>query len=164
MQEDYSFEGQRPDEEVRDVINSHPYIVYPPGLRSVLGISAAVALFLFVPIVWYLSLVLILISIIYFFNAFYSYRETIAIITNQRIFAVNQRGFFKRQVAETDLNKIVDVTSETQGFTKTLLKYGDLIVRTAGAHEQGNIVLKNIPHPYNVQQLIANIGRYKDVN
>jgi len=164
MQEDYSFEGQRPGEEVREVVHSHPYVIYAPGLHSVLGLSVAAGVFLFFPVVWYVALALVLISILYFMNAFYSYKETTSIITSERIFSVQQSGFFKRQIAETDLNKIVDVTSETHGFAKTMLKYGDLIVRTAGAREGGDIILKDIPHPYNVQQKIANIGRYKDVN
>jgi hypothetical protein len=36
-----------------------------------------------------------------------------------------------------------------------MLKYGDLIIRTAGAREGGDIVVENISNPYLVQQKIA---------
>lgn len=159
---EYTFNGQRPGEIVKEVIPSHPYVIYPAGSRTVLMLFIATAVVLFLPALWYISIPIYLFCVIYFSSAFYSFKETVFIITNHRIFSVAQEGFFKKKISEVDLNKIIDITSETHGFAKTMLKFGDLIVRTAGAKEGGDIVLKNISNPYDVQQRITNFSRYQD--
>jgi hypothetical protein len=37
------------------------------------------------------------------------------------------------------------------------LKYGDLVIRTAGTSQGGEITVKNIPNPYDIQQVIARV-------
>jgi len=157
MNSDYTFNGQREGEEVIDVVPIHPYKLYSPGFRIVLLIALAVAIILFLPKLYIISIVLLIFATIYFLNAFYSYRETTFLITNQRLFSIEQQGFFKRKIAEVGLNNIIDLASETRGFARVMLKYGDLIIRTAGAKEGGDIVLKDIPEPYHYQQKIAKI-------
>lgn len=140
-----------------EVVPSHPYVLYSPGFKTILVLSLATAIFLFFPIVWWIGLILVIIILIYFFNAFYSYRETLLILTNMRVFSIDQNGFFKRRITEAILSNIVDMSSNTQGLTKTMLKYGDLIIRTAGAREGGDIVVESIANPYAVQQKIASV-------
>lgn len=157
MDEEYTFSGQKPGEKVAEVIPSHPYTLYSPGFKTILVLAGAIGLFLFLPKIWLVSLVLVLLILLYFFNAFYSYKETLLIITNMRVFSIDQKGFFKRRITEAELGNIVDMSSNMQGMTKTMLKYGDLIIRTAGAREGGDIVVENISNPYSVQQKIASV-------
>ena len=157
MEKEFSFNGQRPGEKVLEIINSHPYILYLPALKVVVLLSIALAAVLFFP-AWYLaSLIIFIFSAIYLFKSIYSFKETMLIITDQRLFAVEQKGFFGRKITEADLYKILDITSETEGFTKAMLKFGNLIVRTAGAREGGDLVIRNIPEPYSVEQRLANL-------
>jgi hypothetical protein len=155
MNEEYTFSGQKEGEKVLEVLPSHPYTLYSPGFRVILVLSVATAIFLFFPKFWLIAVVLTLMILLYFFNAFYSYKETLLILTNMRVFSINQSGFFKRRITEAELGNIIDMSSNMQGMTKTMLKYGDLIIRTAGAREGGDIVVENISNPYLVQQKIA---------
>lgn len=98
-----------------------------------------------------------MISFAIFFRAFYDYNQSMFVITNQRIINVGQKGFWKRKITETDLDKIQDVASETSGIWRTMFKYGNLIIRTAGASSGTEIVVENIANPYEVQQEIAKI-------
>ncbi len=157
MEEEYTFSGQKQGEKVMEVIPTHPYTLYSPGFRTILVLSVAIGIFLFLPKMWLVGSILSLLILLYFFNAFYSYKETLLIVTNMRVFSIDQKGFFKRRITEAELVNIVDMSSNMQGMTKTMLKYGDLIIRTAGAREGGDIVVENISNPYSVQQKIASV-------
>lgn len=140
-----------------EMVPSHPYVLYSPGFRTILMLILAVGIFLFWPVVWVVGAVLAGIMLIYFFNAFYSYRETVFLITSLRIFYIYQKGFFKRNITEVELSKIMDMASNTEGLSKTMLKYGDLTIRTASGKDGGAIIVKNIANPFSVQQKIASI-------
>ncbi|MCX6808468.1 MAG: hypothetical protein NTW50_02265 [Candidatus Berkelbacteria bacterium] len=160
-QNEYTFNGQRPGEKVVLVLNRHPYTIYRPGFASVLLLIVALAVVLFFPKFFIISIVLFLLIFLYFYNAFYGYKESVFIITNERLFSVNQAGFFKRSISETNLDNVIDIRSETKGFFKTVLHYGSLIVRTAGANEEGDIIIEDIPDPYFAQQKIAQVRAKK---
>jgi hypothetical protein len=160
MNEEYQFHGQKEGEKVVEVVHNHPYILYPVGFRTVLLFCLALLIILFFPAFWYVAVPIVLFGFTIFFNAFYCYKESIFIVTNLRVFLIEQRGFFSRKISEVDLSKIIDMASETKGMTKTMLKYGDLVIRTAGANEGGDIVLKNISNPYEVQQRIAALEKF----
>lgn len=67
------------------------------------------------------------------------------IVTNKRVIAIEQKGFFSRSVSEFELSKIQDITVMVHGIIPTLLRYGDLTIRTASEHE--NFVFKQVPRP-----------------
>ncbi len=161
MKQEHSFNGQRPGEKVLEVIMSHPYVLYPPALRSAVVIALAIGSMMFLPSWNIVAMIIITVAVIYLFRAIYCYKETILIITDERLFIVQQRGFFRRKITEIDLYKILDMTSETKGFARTLLKYGDLVVRTAGSRDEGGLIIPNIPDPYSVEQRIANLEGMK---
>jgi uncharacterized membrane protein YdbT with pleckstrin-like domain len=75
------------------------------------------------------------------------------IVTNHRIIDVEQHGLFSRSVSECRLERVQDVTVEVHGMLPTLLKFGDVRIQTAG--ETPQFVLKNVPDPYRVKDLIA---------
>lgn len=161
MEVEYTFNGQREGEEVKAVINNHSYVLYPPGFKAVILLVLAAAVVIFWPS-WYLvSVVIFLFTAVYLFRAIYAFKESIFIITDQRVFYVDQRGFFNRKIFEADLDKILDISSDTGGLARSMLKYGDIIIRTSGAREGGDIVIKNIPDPYNVQKIVTNQANYR---
>jgi len=71
------------------------------------------------------------------------------VVTDKRVIAVEQKGFFSRTVSEFELSKIQDITVSVHGIIPTLLRYGDLTVRTASEHE--NFTFKQVPHPGTVK-------------
>ena len=165
--DEFTFSGQRPEEKIVDVVNSHPYVIYPVGFRVVFILALVAAVFILFPhvVLWaYISAAIVgALALVYFWSAYYGFRESVLIITDERVFYISQKGFFKRKIFETDLANILDVSSETKGFFKTVLKYGNLIVRTAGAKEEGDIIVEDIPDPYYAQQSIASV-RPKTMN
>ncbi|HLC44034.1 MAG TPA: PH domain-containing protein [Patescibacteria group bacterium] len=161
MKTEQTFNGQRPEEKVLEVVMKHPYILYPPALRVAVVVALAIGLMMYLPSWNMVAIIIIVVALIYLFRAIYCFKETILIITDQRLFIVQQKSFFRRKITEIDLYKILDMTSETKGFARTLLKYGDLIVRTAGSRDDGGLVIDNIPDPYSVEQRIANLEGMK---
>lgn len=159
MSKEFSFHGQRAGEKVTSVIKNHPIILFLPGLKTILVLLLGISAMLF----WSSSysglflLICTVISFAIFFRAFYDYNQSMLVITNQRVINVGQNGFWKRKITETDFEKIQDVASETSGIWRTMFKYGNLIIRTAGASQGTEIVVENIANPYEVQQEIAKI-------
>lgn len=74
------------------------------------------------------------------------------VITNKRIVDVEQRGFFKRDIASFRLERLQDVNTVVKGIIATFLNFGDIHVQTAGSERE--FVLKNAPNPRNVKQII----------
>lgn len=159
MSKEFSFNGQRHGERVALVVKNHPIILFWPGLKTIIILILGISVMLF----WssgysgMLLLICALVAFAIFFRAFYDYSQSVFVLTNQRIINVRQRGFWRRKITETDLEKIQDVASETSGIWRTMFKFGDLIIRTAGVSQGSEIMVKNIANPYEVQQEIAKI-------
>lgn len=100
---------------------------------------------------------LIVLGALFFINLFWialfvvltDFYLDIWIVTDKRVIAVEQKGFFSRTVSEFELSKIQDITVTVHGIIPTLLRYGDLTVRTASEHE--NFVFKQVPRPNDVK-------------
>lgn len=107
------------------------------------------ALFLFVTGIYLMLFWLII------FAVTVNYYLDIWIITNQRIIAVEQNGFFNRIITEVRYDRIQDITSEVSGLFATYFKYGDVLIQTAGERER--MVLKSIPDPIETRRIIAEI-------
>jgi uncharacterized membrane protein YdbT with pleckstrin-like domain len=160
-EEELSFNGQRKGEKIEEVIKNHPFVLLWPGIKMIFFFLLGTATMIYFPS-QYAGMVLVicvLIGLGIFMRRFYDYSQSVFLITNQRLINVFQDGFLKRKITETDLNKVQDASSSTSGLFKTMLKFGDLTLRTAGASKGEEIIVKNIPHPYEVQQRIANIKK-----
>lgn len=79
------------------------------------------------------------------------------IITDQRIIDIDQRNVFSREVSETYLLNIQDITYKTEGILATLFNYGTLIVQTAGATSR--IEMNFVFDPKGIQELIINLQK-----
>lgn len=159
MEKSFSFSGQRQSEKVIEVIKNHPFILLFPGLKSVLFLVAGIAVYLFWPSQYsgMILFVAILVALGIFFRTYFDYSQSVFVITNQRIISVDQDGFWKRKITETEIDKIQDASSETSGVLRTMFKFGDLVIRTAGVSQGSEIRVKNIANPYQIQQRIVSI-------
>lgn len=158
----FTFNGQRPGEKVVDIANSHPYVLYPPGLRTMILLVLATTVIVFWPKLYIIPLVILIIALFYLLSAIFGYKESILLITNQRIIAIEQKGFFNRKVVESDLYKILNISSEAGGMIRTMLKFGDIKISVSGASEGGDIIIKNISNPYYYQQEITRLMSEQD--
>lgn len=155
---EFTFDGQRANESVEEVVRNHPYILLVPGLKCVIMLAIPVAVLIFYGAGLTFSILAfaaLLVSFSIFGKAWYEYSASVLILTNQRVMYLDQVGFFKRKIIETNLDKIQDVASDTSGVVRTSFDFGDVVIRTAGASAGSEIIIKNVAHPYQVQQAIT---------
>jgi len=143
---------------VEEVIKNHWYVLLWPTVKSVIAFIIPVVAFIYLGANLYFSIitaVCVIFALATFSTAYYLFSSSVFLITSERIIYLYQKTVLKRKVIETNLEKIQDVTSDTEGLMKNALDFGDLIIRTAGAGQGGEIVVKNIPSPYTIQQEIT---------
>ncbi len=107
-------------------------------------------LFLFFAVAW------LQIFWLAFFVVWTNYYLDILVITNKRVIDIEQITLFNRDVAQLKLENIQDVRVQVEGFWSSILNFGDLYVQTAG--ESREFVIKSIPKPLVVQELILKQG------
>ncbi len=74
------------------------------------------------------------------------------ILTNMRIVAIKQRGYFNREVSSLFLSRVQDATTDVTGVLESLLNMGDITVQSAGAEDEFH--MQNIPRPEQVRNII----------
>ena len=105
--------------------------------------------------VGYLWLLLVWITL---FVIWTEYFLDVWIITNRRVFNIQQVGLFHRQSSSCDLEHIQEVVVRTDSFFQTLLHYGSLQIHTAGPSGE-HISAEGVPHPERIRATIqAQVG------
>ncbi len=93
---------------------------------------------------------------LFFYTAFVNYFLDIWIVTNDRIIDIHQHGLFARTIAELDLFRVQDVTSETKGLFATVFDYGNVYIQTAGEKER--FTFFNVPEPHKIREAIIQLA------
>ena len=92
-----------------------------------------------------------------FFFYWTEYRLDIWVVTTHRIFLVEQQAMFYREISSLTLDKIQDLTIDIEGFLPTMLKFGDLLIETAG--ERKKLMFENAKNPEAVKIAINSIQK-----
>lgn len=153
---EFTFKGQRPDERVRLVIRRHPIVFFAPLFKSTIALALATVSFVYFDlstIFYIVGGLALLFTFSELFKIWFIYSNSFCLVTNQRLINIDQRGFFDRDITETDFSKIQDVTNKTSGVLGTTLNFGIITIQTAGTQNQ--LVIKNIADPYQIQQEIT---------
>lgn len=100
---------------------------------------------------WFFLSIYLLFIYIVFFIIWMDYYLDMWIVTDNRIIDIEHYGIFKREVSEFSLKNVQDVTIEIPGMIPSLLKYGNVIVQTAG---EKSFKVMQIPHPEKVKDII----------
>lgn len=160
-----SFDGEKDGEKVVLLLRRHPFVIltrlsfflilaFAPAVAAGFFPSnaglGAVNIFFFISSLWYLILWL------WAFYALTMYTLDVWIVTNQRIIDSTQHGFFNRTVSELHLNRIQDISVQTQGIIQTFLKFGNLQIQTAGTEERFKFF--QIPNPEKVKDEIMKLA------
>lgn len=85
-------------------------------------------------------------------NIWTNYFLNVLLVTDIRIFDINQNGFFDRKSASFRIDHIQNVTVEQDGIIQTLLDFGTVRFETAG--ENINFIATYIAHPHAIKKLI----------
>lgn len=74
------------------------------------------------------------------------------ILTNMRIVAIKQRGYFNREVSSLFLSRVQDATTDVSGVLASLLNMGEITVQSAGTEDEFH--MPNIARPEQVRNII----------
>ena len=85
-------------------------------------------------------------------NIWTDYYLDILMITDKRIFDIDQDGLFKRKSASFRIDRVQNVTVDQKGIIQTLLDFGSIKIETAGGIE--DFVADYIAKPYEIKKLI----------
>lgn len=85
-------------------------------------------------------------------NMWTDYYLDVLIITDKRIFDINQIGLFRRESSSFRIDKIQNVTVNQIGIIQTLLDFGTIKLETAG--ESDDFTANFIANPYEIKKFI----------
>jgi hypothetical protein len=94
-----------------------------------------------------LTMAIFLIWVFYYLN--------VQIVTNLRIVDIDQKGLFSRSISELHIDKIEDVTSESNGPVATIFQYGNVYVQTAGTVDR--FEFDRVPAPERIEKIILDL-------
>ncbi len=162
-----SFEGMEPGEKVLLLTRRHPFFI----IVKTIFIAILVVLPLIIATVFssFLSsydligvalLVYSLWCLLLWQVLFYSvtmYILDVWVVTDKRIIDSTQHGFFNRSVSELHLSRVQDISVKVDGLFQSILKFGDLVVQTAGTENKFDF--RQIPNPNEVRnQIMSHIS------
>src|SRR3990167_5719252 len=75
------------------------------------------------------------------------------VLTEKRIFDIEQFSLFSRGVSEARLDRIQDISVEMKGLIRTFLDFGSIRIQTAG--EKKEFIICYVPHPEKVREHIS---------
>ncbi len=118
---------------------------YQPSLGGVLpAVSAGL-----------ISIVLFLLIALFAAAIIWIWRSNKVVITDECIIDIDQVGLFKKTVSTLNFSNVQDISTQISGPMQTLLKYGTIIVQTAGERE--NFHFDYIPNPDEVRDYILKL-------
>lgn len=102
---------------------------------------------------WYiLTFGFILSKFLYwFFNIF--------IITNERIIDIDFINLLYKDIAETQLERVQDISYQTRGIFAAMFNFGDVTIQTAG--EVSNFVFEQVLKPSEVVDIVSDTAKLK---
>lgn len=162
--------GALPDEKTVGLYRRHPI--------TILGLVLVFGIFLILPLAAYLSLkvfhadyfqdqnlmalfvmgggLFFLFVVMFLYQHFLDYWLDMWIVTDQRIINIEQNGLFSRTTSELRLYRVQDVTSEVNGFVRTMLDFGMVYVQTAGEKEY--FAFEDVHHPNQIAKKILELA------
>jgi membrane protein YdbS with pleckstrin-like domain len=158
-----SFDGQRKGERIVAVWRSHMWVMSRAGFIFALMILVGSLPLAFTSASWGSGFLMILIALagVYLLLQIYLYLSTIYILTNERVLSITQSKLLMRTINELPLKNIQNVSHTRKGLFQMLMDYGEVEIQTAGSTTAMD--LRNVPHPYRVQQkILAKEERLKD--
>lgn len=166
------------DEELVRIVRKHWFILFVNIVSDVMLILLPLAVFggiLFIftkfeltslffsqiphltGILWFLYLGWILLIWMHFTNHLTDYALDLWAITDRRIIAIDQRGYFRRFLSSFRLERLQDMNIEVRGIIPTLLNFGSIEAQTAGGSNE-EFKTKNMPDPRGLKALITRLA------
>ncbi len=152
-----TFQGEDPNETVIFVLRRHPWTLFRPGFIVVillLCITAALIIFQGSWVTSWTIFILGPLSLYLAFRAWFLWINSVYVLTDQRVVAVDQTSWFDRQVGELAVADIMKIGHEVRGASATLFNFGDVNIIASGA-TASDLTLAAVYDPYEIQQRIV---------
>lgn len=81
--------------------------------------------------------------------------HNVFVITTERVFDFDQRGWFERVVSQSSYEKIQDISFHIHGVFPTLFRYGDLNIKSAWGSV--DLQVPAIYNPHAAQELLLDL-------
>lgn len=166
------FEGEETDEEVFIVLRAHPVtnigwvlatiffilialvtlliLFFSPSYESPFSFMTATIAFA----VW------VTVVLGFAFQRFLHWYFNLFILTSRRIIDIDFYGLFHRQISQTHITHVQDITFTKSGILQNFLDFGNMHLQTAGT--EANFEFNNIPDPEtNQKHIVSLIRKYK---
>ena len=137
------------------------YVLYRNLSIPVLGLLITLPLPFVFTWLWLVVSVVILLLLISMGLIYVNYVDDVYILSNKRIIDIDRRlVFFYEQRHETEYKNIRDIRVRVSNVFQRLLDVGNVEIETPGSSP--NIILKQVDHPFIVQDQVYAIKNYKD--
>src|SRR3972149_7512582 len=160
----YRFEGQDPDEKILLLLRAHPitnlswiisaiFVFFIPfaiprvALMSGFNIASIPQNFLLI-----LLIINYLLALVIVFEGFLGWYFNVYIVTDKNIIDVDFHSILFKNIDVAPLRNIEDTASSMGGILSSVFNYGDVLIQTAGATK--NIDLLSVPKPHQVADFI----------
>ncbi|PIR71092.1 MAG: hypothetical protein COU44_01420, partial [Candidatus Nealsonbacteria bacterium CG10_big_fil_rev_8_21_14_0_10_40_24] len=158
LSENMTFEGQKEGENIIFVLHQHPWTLAKLAFEMLALAVLVATIFMFFGLSWvffYVFAPSFLIGGYFVLRGYFTWQNNVYILTNLRILAVAQKGFFHRKVSEVFLEKIADITYEIKGFWQTMLNFGNVLIKTSG--QEAAFEILKVDNPFSTSQKITQI-------
>lgn len=160
--ENLRFEGQDGEEKIILLLRKHPITNVPWIVGATLMILAPLLLRSF-PLLDFLPpnfqtvsiLIWYLITAAFILEEFLSWFFNVYIVTDERIIDVDFLNLIYKEVSDTNIDKIQDVTLRVGSFIRTIFNYGDVIIQTAAEIPQFEFLA--VPNPTRVVKVLQEL-------
>lgn len=160
-----TFQTQEPDEEVLLFLRKSQWVNAPWIIATLLLLFVPLVLYLlrdaFVTFIPPIQVLLIIIPFYYLLIAVYAFVNFVtwyynaALITNKRVVDIDFHQIVFKDVAETKLALVQDVSYKQVGALPNLLGYGFVLIQTAGTLD--NFEFYDLPHPDRVEEIVEDL-------
>ncbi len=162
LPENVDFETRDKEEKVVLILRRHPITNLRWVFIAIL-LSLAPLLLSYFPIIDFLPPNFRLVSLIgwymivfaFVFENFLSWFFGVNIITDERVVDIDFYNLIYKEVSDTNIDKIQDVTYRVGDVLGTLLNYGDVLIQTAG--EVPRFELNLVPRPERVVEILQKL-------
>ncbi len=86
------------------------------------------------------------------FRAFFISKYNSIVITNNRIFNIEQVGFFNRTVSFIFYNDVINISHTISGVFNSIFNCGDINIESK--IPENSFIIENIRKPFDIQELI----------
>ncbi|MBI5530938.1 MAG: PH domain-containing protein [Candidatus Doudnabacteria bacterium] len=97
--------------------------------------------------------------LIYAINKYALWLLNVYLITSKRIIIINYKNIFNKQVLESPLERILNISFTVKGFWASLFSFGSVEVQVAGLPEP--MIIKKVAHPSEVKDFLWKLHSQK---